>query len=145
MKYAILVSLFVGVPAFAATAPHTCEICAEVDTLATDWDATKDPVKVGELSKHSNELLSKLTAMNKRGINRSVVHAMVEVLATIYIHDDDPLDDELNALRPAFNKRPFAKLFDEEMGKLPSDKKEKLRVGITWMQSSKDDDELDFD
>jgi hypothetical protein len=144
MAKLIFFCLLFSAPVFALT--HKCEVCAEADTLAADWNATKDPVKAGELSKESNLLLKKLTAMNKRGINRDVVHAMVEVLATIYIHDDDPLDDELNALRPAFNKKPFKKLFDAEMAKLPSDQREKLMVGITWMQTAKSDDqELDFD
>jgi hypothetical protein len=104
-----------------------------------------DPEKVGQLSKESNELLKKLSELNKRSIDREVVHAMVKVLATIYVHDDDPLDDEMERLRPTFKKKPFRKIWDEEVAKLPGDQKEKLMVGINYVDHAPPNEDGDFE
>lgn len=127
---------------FAST--DNCLICAEADSLAVNWNRATTFEEVDHFSIQSHELLKKLSALNKRGLNPQVVHAMVKVLATIYVHDDDPLDDELDQLRPAFKSQPFKALFDEEVSKLPAEQKEKLMVGINWMNNSQPGDNSDF-
>ena|GEM_PF-5184277 len=130
--------IFALILPFHSKAAVACGPCQEVDKLAQDW-ANTPPEKNDEVSNRSSRIMKELRTLNqhyvkKNVIDPEVVHAIVATLGIIYLHDDDPLDDELTRLAPLLKKNDaWRKLFRQEFEQLPPEQKEKLAVGLDFI------------
>lgn len=131
LSFALLLPLYSN----AATA---CGPCQEVDKLAADWAITP-PEQSDEISSRSSRIMKELRTLNQHSmknkvINPEIVHAIVATLGIIYLHDDDPLDDELTHLRSLLTgNKAWRAMFDQEFDQLPPEQKAKLAVGVNYI------------
>lgn len=142
MKKIILI-LVLFLPFFARAT--TCRPCQEVNSLAEEWAAVATLAQNDEASNRSSRIMKELRTINQRDLKKNaldpeVIHAIVATLGIIYLHDDDPLDDELTYLKPALKNKAFRRLFDQEVSQLPNEQKEKLLVGIDYIDHPTDED-----
>lgn len=122
----------------------SCGPCQEVEKLGADW-ANTPPEQNDEVSSRSSRIMKELRTLNQHAmknkvIDADIIHAMVATLGIIYLHDDDPLDDELTKLAPLLTRnKAWRAAFDGEVDRLPSEQKKKLSVGIDYIDHPTDE------
>jgi hypothetical protein len=135
----VLAILFFSLPVFASKPPLTCETCLKAESLIRVWDKAKSsPEKTAALQQTQGVMQKLASEIHKAPTDEARVRATVRLLSELYVHNMDPLDEQLEAFRSDFQKPQFRSIFEKEYNKLPKVYRDKLMVGLMAFKAAPD-------